>query len=73
MSLTLKDVRNPVPRRRAEKILAAINRASLGVFDNTTRPDPTTVAVGTQIYNTDDNAPNYSDGTNWRDSDGAIT
>lgn len=37
------------------------------------RPDPDSVPVGTIIYNTDDNAPNYSDGTNWRDATGTLT
>lgn len=37
------------------------------------RPDASTVTVGFQIYNLDDNAPNYSDGTDWRDAEGNIT
>lgn len=41
--------------------------------DNTTRPEPGDVAVGTWVWNTDDNAPNWSDGTNWRDAQGNIT
>lgn len=42
-------------------------------YSNTTRPAATSVAAGTMIFNTDDNAPNFSDGTNWRDADGVIT
>lgn len=47
--------------------------APVGVFDNTTRPDPTTVLVGTMIFNTDDGAPNWSNGTNWVDASGNLT
>lgn len=42
-------------------------------YDNTTRPLPSNVPAGTWIWNTEDNAPNWSDGTNWRDADGNIT
>jgi len=42
-------------------------------YDNTTRPDASTVVRGTPIFNTDDNAPNWSDGTNWRDAAGNLT
>lgn len=40
---------------------------------NTSRPDASLVTPGTAIWNTDDNAPNWSDGTYWRDADGNIT
>ena len=43
------------------------------VFTNSTRPAPTSVPAGTQIWNSDDNAPNYSDGTAWRAADGTVT
>ena len=36
-------------------------------------PDPTTVAVGTQIFNTTANMPEWSNGTNWVDAAGNIT
>lgn len=45
----------------------------LGEYTNATRA---TVAVGTRklmIWNTDDNAPNYWDGTVWRDAMGTVT
>lgn len=42
-------------------------------YDNATRPSPTVVPLFTSIWNTDDDAPNYSDGTNWRDAAGIIT
>ena len=71
--LTLKDVRVPTPRVRAEKILASLQRASYGVFTNAERPDASTVAPGTQIWNSDDKAPNYSDGTDWYDAVGNLT
>lgn len=44
-----------------------------GEFTNASRPDPSTVSRGTRIWNLDSNAPEYSDGTNWRDADGNIT
>ena len=42
-------------------------------YTNDLRPLPNTVPPGTGIWNTDDKAPNWSDGTNWRDSVGVIT
>lgn len=71
--ITLKDVRVPTPRRRAEKILAALQRAAYGVFTNADRPDAATLPPGTQIWNSDDKAPQWSDGTAWRDSSGTLT
>lgn len=45
----------------------------LGAYSNTTRPDADEVPTYSVIYNTDDAAPNISDGTNWRMMDGTIT
>ena len=45
----------------------------LGLFTNASRPAADTCNVGDCIYNTDNNAPNYSDGTHWRDAIGTIT
>lgn len=42
-------------------------------FSSAGRPDASTVPVFTWIYNTDDNAPNWSDGTDWRDAAGILT
>jgi hypothetical protein len=42
-------------------------------FSDATRPAATEFVVGTWIFNTDDGAPNWSDGTVWRDSDGNET
>ena len=42
-------------------------------FTNATRPAPAAVPLFTWIFNTDDAAPNWSDGTNWRDATGVIT
>lgn len=59
--------------------MEAGDSANLGIgpgtpsYDNTTRPLPSTVPPFTVIYNTADNAPNWSDGVNWRDSQGNIT
>ena len=38
-----------------------------------TRAAASSMNPGTMIYNTDDNAPNWSDGTNWRDAAGSVT
>lgn len=43
-------------------------RAALPVYSDTTRPAFGDVALGTQIWNTDDTGSNYSDGTQWLDS-----
>jgi hypothetical protein len=45
----------------------------LPVFTNASRPAANTFPVGGLIYNSDDFAPNVSDGTNWRDMVGVIT
>jgi hypothetical protein len=42
-------------------------------YSNLTRPAATIFPVGSWIFNTDDNAPNYSDGTVWRDANGDET
>lgn len=42
-------------------------------FSDTTRGSATLVPVLSSIWNTDDNAMNWSDGTNWRDAAGTIT
>jgi hypothetical protein len=47
--------------------------APLAQYSNATRPAASSVPAGTLIDNTDDNAPNKSDGTNWRDMMGAVT
>lgn len=46
---------------------------ALPVFTDGTRPAASSVKVGTTIWNSDDNAPNFSDGTNWRDAAGSVT
>ena len=46
---------------------------SLVSYSNTTRPAASTVPAFSAIWNTSDNAVNWSDGTNWRSSDGVIT
>lgn len=43
------------------------------VYNNTNRPDASKYPAGTSIWNTSDNAMNWSDGVNWRDSSGVIT
>jgi len=45
---------------------------SLPTYTNVTRPLASTVAIYSAIWNTDDNATNWSDGANWRDNAGNI-
>lgn len=45
----------------------------LRTFNDGTRPLATAVPVGTIFFNTGDNFPNVSDGTNWRNPAGAVT
>jgi hypothetical protein len=42
-------------------------------YNDAGRPAAGAVPLYTWIFNTDDAAPNYSDGTNWRDAAGVIT
>lgn len=42
-------------------------------FTNITRPLPADLPVLSTIWNSDDNAMNWTDGTNWRDAQGVIT
>lgn len=42
-------------------------------YTNAARPAATAVPAFTFIFNTDDAAPNWSDGTDWRDAAGVIT
>jgi pentose-5-phosphate-3-epimerase len=46
---------------------------AMKTYTNSNRPSASSLAAGTMIYNTDDHAPNFSDGTNWRDAVGNIT
>ena len=43
------------------------------VCTDATRPDASTFLPGTGVWNIDDAAWNYSDGTNWHDALGALT
>lgn len=46
---------------------------TIQVYSNATRPDASNVPAGHMIWNSDDLAPNFSDGTEWRDAFGAST
>lgn len=59
--------------RKVENAINEISIIQLAVYTNSNRPDPSKIPHGSMIYNTDDNAPNFSDGTNWRDAAGTIT
>lgn len=49
---------------------AVLHRA---VCSDANRPAASSWPVGLPIWNTDDNAVNYSDGTNWRSAIGELT
>jgi hypothetical protein len=54
--------------------LAALGFGSVPIsYSDITRPAANTIPTFTPIWNTDDDALNWSDGANWRDSNGAIT
>lgn len=43
------------------------------VYSDGTRPSAALYPPGTRIWNSDDNAPNWSDGASWRDAAGSVT
>jgi hypothetical protein len=47
-------------------------RLNLAVKTNANRGDAALYGAGNMIWNSDDNAPNFSDGTNWRDAAGNV-
>lgn len=58
-------------RRRRTNRSAVLH---IEIYSNAERPVASDFAQGESIWNTDDNAPNYSDGAgNWRDAAGSIT
>lgn len=52
---------------------AAVGTESHPSYSDITRPLPPDWPIFGAIWNTSDNALNWSDGTNWRDATGAIT
>ena len=58
-------------------VVAGVLTADLFVqpaaFSNITRPAASRYPVGSPIWNTSDNALNYSDGAAWRDAMGVLT
>lgn len=57
----------------AERTYRRITQLSGASYSNTTRPLASSVAAGTPIWNTDDGAVNWSDGTVWRNAAGDPT
>jgi len=56
-----------------EVLSTIMRRMPLRSYSNTTRGAANLFTAGAMIFNTDDNAPNWSDGTSWRDAMGNIT
>jgi len=44
-----------------------------GNFSDSTRPSAASLPVGSMIFNTDDNAPNFATAGGWRDATGTLT
>jgi hypothetical protein len=55
--------------------IAVVDRVRMFIlsYTNSSRPAASGITAGTAIWNTDDDAPQWSDGTNWRDGMGNIT
>ena len=70
----VEDVANP-NWLQVEARLASLEAGAgmPAVYSNTTRPPANTVPVGRMIFNTDDDAPNWSNGTDWLDASGHLT
>lgn len=71
----VKNDRTTLATLKSNGTLVAPSGAALALpsYTNANRPAASSVAVGGAIWNTDDNAPNFSDGTNWRDAAGLVT
>lgn len=59
--------------RRGANVLATDDAFVVASYTDATRPAASAVPAGTQIWNTDDGAPNWSDGTDWVDAAGTTT
>jgi len=62
-----------ISRFKAAGVLLATMFIQPEAYSNVTRPDADTYPVGASVWNTDDNAYNYSDGVAWRDAMGVLT
>jgi hypothetical protein len=73
---TIQLMSTVIPASESYWIIAAGGGGGGGTppsYSNLTRPAASTEDAGFMIWNTDDNAPNFSDGTNWRDAFGNLT
>jgi len=70
----VEDVANPNWLEVEARLVALEAVAGMpAVYNNTTRPPANTVPVGRMIFNTDDDTPNWSNGTDWLDASGHLT
>ncbi len=58
--------------RKIEQAINEISIIQLAIYTTANRPDSSKIPVGSMIFNTSTNIPNFSDGTNWRDAAGTI-
>ena len=70
-NIMTEDLGNGIFRQTETTVSQAIE--SRIVYTDATRPAATTFLAGTRIWNSDDSAYNYSDGTNWVDAMGGLT
>ena len=59
--------------RLVEAIKGLRTAPTLAVYSDASRPAANSVPAGYIFFNSSDNFPNISDGTNWRNMAGAIT
>lgn len=57
----------------AQGYITKRSTSDVQIYTNITRPDASLYTVGFAIWNSDDNAYNYSDGVVWRDAAGVST
>jgi hypothetical protein len=70
---TLSYENGAISKLVAAGVISAVMYLRPEAYTNITRPSATLYPVGAGIWNTDDSAYNYSDGTAWRDSVGVLT
>lgn len=73
MSYHFDAFRGILPEEVIKDLNSAIDQVRVAIFSNSNRPNASKFPPGTRIWNSDANASEYSDGTNWRDGSGNLT
>lgn len=66
--MTILDINS----RKVEQAINEVSIIQLAIYSTVNRPDASTIPIGSMIFNTSTNIPNFSDGKNWRDAAGTI-